>query len=78
MEAVVGNAEELGTKESTKNSAADAMRSLSRLAYTTAYVCSYGVTYAGVFIANALPSENAIMRGFSEGARAAIDALETK
>jgi hypothetical protein len=55
-----------------------AMRSLSRLTYTSAYVCSYGVTYAAVFLANALPTDNAVMRGFSDGARAAMDALETK
>jgi hypothetical protein len=55
-----------------------AMRSLSRLGYTSAYVASYGVTYAAVFLANALPTENAVMRGFADGARAAKDALETK
>lgn len=65
-------------KEAVKVAGPAAMRSLSKLSYTSAYVCSYGVTYAAVFIANALPTENAVMRGFSDGARAAIDALETK
>lgn len=104
MEAAAASAEELGTKDSTMNSVADAMRdaaatatdhaakvkeavsvagpaamqSLSKLSYTSAYVCAYGVTYAAVFLANALPSDNAIMRGFADGARAAKDALETK
>jgi hypothetical protein len=55
-----------------------AMRSLSKLAYTSAYVCSYGVTYAAVFVANALPNDNAVMRGFSDGANAAIEALDSK
>jgi hypothetical protein len=58
MEAAVASAEGLGTKASSKDSAADAMRALTRLAYTSAYVCSYIVAYAAVFIANALPSES--------------------
>jgi hypothetical protein len=65
-------------KEAVSVAGPAALRSLSKLSYTSAYVCSYGVTYAAVFIANALPSDNAMMRGFSDGARAAIDALETK
>ncbi|MGO9435016.1 MAG: hypothetical protein ACLPH3_06010 [Terracidiphilus sp.] len=104
MDAAAASPEELGTKDSTMNSVADAMRdaaatatehaakmkeavsvagpaamrSLTKLGYSSAYVCSYGVTYAAVFLANALPSENAVMRGFADGARAAKDALETK
>jgi hypothetical protein len=78
MDASVASAEELGMKDSSKNSEANRTRSLAKLAYTSAYACSYGVTYAAVFLANALPSDNAMMRGFSDGARAAIDALETK
>ncbi len=65
-------------KEAVSVAGPAVLQSLSKLSYTSAYVCSYGVTYAAVFIANALPSENAVMRGFSDGARAAIDALETK
>jgi hypothetical protein len=65
-------------KEAMGTAGPAAVRSLSKLGYTSAYVCSYGVTYAAVFIANALPTENAVMRGFSDGARAAMDALETK
>jgi phage tail tape-measure protein len=55
-----------------------ALRSLSKLTYTSAYVASYGVTYAAVFLANALPAENAFSRGVADGARAAKDALEVK
>jgi len=104
MEAAAGTPEELGAKDSTMGSVADAMRdaaatasehaakvkeafsiagpaamkSLSKFSYTSAYVASYGVTYAAVFLANAIPSDNAIVRGFSDGARAALEALETK
>jgi hypothetical protein len=65
-------------KETMSVAGPAAMRSLSKLSYTSAYVCSYGVTYAAVFLANALPADNAIMRGFADGARAAMDALEAK
>jgi hypothetical protein len=65
-------------KQTVSEAAPGAMRSLSKFTYTSAYVCSYGITYAAVFIANALPSDNAFMRGVSDGAQAAKDALETK
>jgi hypothetical protein len=78
VDATIASTEEWGTKDFTGNSAAGAMQSLSKLAYSSAYFCSYGVTYAAVFLANTLPSENAVMRGFADGARAAKDALEAK
>ena len=65
-------------KEAVSVAGPAAVRSLSRLTYSTAYIASYGVTYAAVFVANAIPSDNAVVRGFSDGAKAAIDALETK
>jgi hypothetical protein len=52
-----------------------AMRSVSRFGYTSAYVFSYGVVYAAVFVAQALPQENAIMHGLRDGGRAALDGL---
>lgn len=52
-----------------------ALRSISRLGYTTAYVFSYGVVYAAVFVAQSLPQENAIMYGMRDGGRAAMDSL---
>ncbi len=69
---------EASEKEKVSVAGPAAMRSISKLSYTSAYICSYGVTYAAVFLANALPSENAVMRGFTDGAHAAMDALETK
>jgi hypothetical protein len=72
------SAGESGAKDFTADSAGSAVQSLVKLAYGGAYFCSYGVTYAAVFIANALPTDNAVMRGFADGARAAMDALETK
>jgi hypothetical protein len=52
-----------------------ALRSLSRVSYVSAYVISYGVVYAAVFVASALPQDNAIMHGFRDGGAAARDAL---
>ena len=36
---------------------------------------AYGVVYATVFVARAIPQENPIVEGFIDGGRAAIDAL---
>ena len=52
-----------------------AIKSLSSLAYSTGYVCSYGVTYASVFVTRMLPAENSFMRGCKAGTRAALDEL---
>ncbi|MGA2218247.1 MAG: hypothetical protein ABSG51_09185 [Terracidiphilus sp.] len=65
-------------KERVKEAAPAMKESLSKLSYKGAYACSYGVTYAAVFIANVLPSDNAVMRGFADGAQAAVDALDAK
>jgi hypothetical protein len=52
------------------------LRGLSRFAYTSSYVLSYGVVYPVVFVAHLLPQENPVMHGLRDGARAAIDALK--
>jgi hypothetical protein len=78
MDAAATSAEGLGMNGSAKTSASNGTSSLSKLAYSGAYACSYGLTYAAVFLVNVLPSDNAAMRGFSDGARAAIDALQEK
>ncbi len=54
------------------------MRSASRLAYTSAYFMAYAVVYPAVFVAQALPQENAVMKGFRDGGRAATDALSPR
>ena len=52
-----------------------ALEAISRMAYTGAYVLAYGVVYATVFVAQSLPQENPVMRGFSDGGQAAMDDL---
>jgi hypothetical protein len=41
-------------------------------AYYAAYGVSYGVVFSGVFLKELLPANNAIRRGFEDGAEAAI------
>ena len=44
---------------------------LSRFAYTTCYTVSYGVVFPAVLFAQAIPRNNAAVRGLIDGARAA-------
>jgi len=41
-------------------------------AYYTAYGVSYGLVFSGVFLKELLPTNNAVRRGFEDGAQAAI------
>ena len=53
-----------------------ASRFLSRLVYTTSYTFSYGVVFPAVLIAKAIPSDNALVHGLVDGARAASDTVD--
>jgi len=55
----------------------DPLRTVSRLVYTGSYVLAFGVVYTAVFVAQSLPQENPVMRGFREGGQAAWDRLGT-
>jgi hypothetical protein len=61
--------------QSASEAGYDPVQTLSRLVYTGSYVLAYGVVYAAVFAAQSLPQENAVMRGFRDGGRAALDQL---
>jgi hypothetical protein len=50
---------------------------VSRLTYTTCYAVSYGVVFPALFVARAVPKDNAIVNGLVDGARAARDAIST-
>ena len=52
-----------------------ALETLSQMFYTGSYVLAYGIVYATVFVAQSLPEENPIMRGFGDGGLAAVDEL---
>ncbi|MDR3639564.1 MAG: hypothetical protein P4L84_37530 [Isosphaeraceae bacterium] len=47
----------------------------SRLTYTTSYALSYGVVFPALFLARAIPKENAIVHGLIDGGAAARDAV---
>ena len=64
-------------KESTNEAGANALESISRMAYTGSYVLAYGIVYAAVFVSHSLPQENPIMRGFRDGGRAAWDEFDS-
>lgn len=49
--------------------------SASRFAYTSSYMVAYGLVYATVFVARAIPQNNPVVEGFVDGGRAALDAL---
>jgi hypothetical protein len=53
-----------------------ASRFLSRFAYTTSYTISYGVVFPAVLIAKSIPTDNAVVHGMVDGARAAADMVE--
>ena len=52
-----------------------ALETISRMVYTGSYVLAYGAVYAAIFVAQSLPQENPVMRGFREGGKAAADEL---
>ncbi len=57
---------------SAKATALKVKSSVGTGAYYTAYGVSYGVVFSGVFLKELLPANNAIRRGFEDGAQAAI------
>jgi hypothetical protein len=54
----------------------EANRFLSRFVYTTCYTCSYGLVFPAVLLAKSIPSNNAAMHGFVDGAHAAMDMVD--
>ena len=46
--------------------------------YNTSYGISYGVVLPALFIARAIPKNNAVTNGLIDGARAAFDAIGGK
>jgi len=52
-----------------------ASRFLSRFVYTTSYTLSYGIVFPAVLIAKSIPTNNAMVHGFIDGARAATETV---
>jgi hypothetical protein len=53
-----------------------ASRFLSRFVYTTSYTFSYGIVFPAVLIAKSIPTNNAMVHGFIDGARAATETVD--
>ena len=66
--AKVGTAD---AKKAADNAFPAAGRFLSRFVYTTSYTFSYGVVFPTIMIAKSIPTNNAVVNGFVDGARAA-------
>jgi len=60
--------------ESTKRTAKTIELAVATGLHKAAYGVSYGLVYTGSFLAELLPKENAVRRGFVEGAEAALQA----
>jgi hypothetical protein len=63
-------------RAAVENALPAASRFLSRFIYTTSYTFSYGVVFPAVLIARAIPSDNALIHGLVDGARAAVDTVD--
>ena len=50
-----------------------ASRFLSRFVYTTTYTVSYAIVFPTILIAMCIPTNNAVVHGFVDGARAASE-----
>jgi hypothetical protein len=63
-------------KASAENALPAVSRFLSRFVYATCYTVSYGVVFPTVLIAKSIPSDNAVVNGLVDGARAASDMVD--
>ena len=50
---------------------------MARFVYTTCYTLSYGLVFPTMFLAHAIPRNNAAMQGLIDGAGAATDQVES-
>jgi hypothetical protein len=68
-----------GSTEATaaaENAIPAATRFVARLAYNTTYTITFGVVFPSMMIAQSIPADNAIIRGFTDGAHAAIEKID--
>ena len=75
MEAAVEAARQgVADAQATATEAAPAVsRMVSNMVYKTCYGLSYGVVFPSVLLARSLPANNAVVNGFVDGGRAALD-----
>jgi hypothetical protein len=63
-------------KASVENALPAVSRFLSRFVYATCYTVSYGAVFPTVLIAKSIPTDNAVVNGLVDGARAASDMVD--
>lgn len=49
---------------------------LAKLAYNACYSLSYGVVFPTMLLARSVPKNNAVVHGFMDGAKAAVDMVD--
>jgi hypothetical protein len=67
-----------GSTEATaaaENAIPAATRFVARLVYNTSYIVTFGVVFPSMMIAKSIPADNAIIRGFTDGAHDAIEKI---
>jgi len=63
-------------RAAAENAIPAATRFVARLVYTTSYTITYGVVFPSMMIAKSLPADNAMIRGFKDGAQAAVEKVD--
>jgi hypothetical protein len=63
-------------REAAERTWAAASLFASRLVYTASYSIAYGVTYPTMLAAQAIPKDNALVRGLVDGAHAALEKVD--
>ncbi len=78
MDAAVQAAKEGAIKagETATGLAPAAGQAISAAVYKTSYAISYGLVFPALLIARTIPSNNALVHGLTDGARAAMDTLK--
>ena len=78
MREAAATAPEHGTRVKQAASAAgpEALETISQMFYTGSYVFAYDIAHATVFVAQSLPQDSPIMRGFRDGGNAAVEELD--
>jgi hypothetical protein len=60
-------------KQAASDAGATALETIPQMLYTGSYVLAHGVVHATVFLAQWLPQENSIVRGFRDGGQTAVN-----
>jgi hypothetical protein len=78
MDAAVAAAKEGAVKagETATGLAPAAGQAISTAVYRTSYAISYGLVFPAMLIARTIPTNNALVHGLVDGAKAAIDTIK--